>query len=429
MLSYLDYLVFLHAVFCTEQLYAFRKIIFSMFLRKKKLKITCSFCMGYRLTKMEDLQNALISRLFGVFARAFLHRRTLWIPQNHFQHVFAKKKVENNLPILHGLQTYINGGSSKCSHISTIWCFCTRFFHKTTLCIPQNHFQHVFAKKKLKITCSFCMGYRLTKMEDLQNALISRLFGVFARAFLHRRTLWIPQNHFQHVFAKKKVENNLPILHGLQTYINGGSSKCSHISTIWCFCTRFFHKTTLCIPQNHFQHVFAKKKLKITCSFCMGYRLTKMEDLQNALISRLFGVFGRGGLQRTTLRIPQNHFQHVFAKKKVENNLLTLHGLQTYQNGGSSKCSHISTIWCFCTRFFAQNNCMHSVESFSACFCEKKVENNLLILHGLQTYQNGGSSKCSHISTIWCFCTRFFAQNNCMHSVESFSACFCEKKS
>ena len=80
MLSYLDYLVFLHAVFCTEQLYAFRRIIFSMFLRKKKLKITCPFCMGYRLTKMEDLQNALISRLFGVFARGFLHRTTLCIP-------------------------------------------------------------------------------------------------------------------------------------------------------------------------------------------------------------------------------------------------------------------------------------------------------------------------------------------------------------
>ena len=261
MLSYLDYLVFLDAGFCREQLPAFRRIIFSMFLRKKKLKITGSFCMGYRLTKMEDLQNALISRLFGVFARGFLHR--------------------------------------------------------ATLCIPQNHFQHVFAKKKLKITCPFCMGYRLTKMEDLQNALISRLYGVSARGFLHRTILCIPQNHFQHVFAKIKVENNLPILHGLQTY----------------------------------------------------------------------------------------------------------------QNGGSSKCSHISTIWCFCTRFFAQNNSMHSVESFSACFCEKKVENNLPILHGLQTYQNGGSSKCSHISTIWCFCTRFFAQNNSLHSVESFSACFCEKKS
>ena len=52
-------------------------------------------------------------------------------------------------------------------------------------------------------------------MEDLQNALISRLFGVFARGFLHRTTLCIPYNHFQHVFAKKKVENNLLILHGL----------------------------------------------------------------------------------------------------------------------------------------------------------------------------------------------------------------------
>ena len=80
MLSYLDYLVFLDAVFCTEQLYAFRRIIFSMFLRKKKLKITGSFCMGYRLTKMEDLKNALISPLFGVFGRGFLHRTTLCIP-------------------------------------------------------------------------------------------------------------------------------------------------------------------------------------------------------------------------------------------------------------------------------------------------------------------------------------------------------------
>ena len=80
MLSYLDNLVLLHAVFCTEQLYAFRRIIFSMFLLKKKLKISCSFCMGYRLTKMEDLKNALISRQFGAFARGFLHRATLCIP-------------------------------------------------------------------------------------------------------------------------------------------------------------------------------------------------------------------------------------------------------------------------------------------------------------------------------------------------------------
>ena len=204
-------------------------------------------------------------------------------------------------------------------------------------------------------------------------ALISRLFGVFARGFLHRTILCIPQNHFQHIFAKKKVENNWLIFHGLQTYQNGGSSKCSHISTIWCFCTRFFAQNNSMHSVESFSGCFCeKKKLKVTCPFCKDYRLTKMEDLQNALISRLFGVFGRGFLQRTTLCIPQNHFQHVFAKKKVENNWLIFHGLQTYQNGGSSKCSHISTIWCFWTRFFAQNNSLHSVESFSACFCEKK---------------------------------------------------------
>ena len=204
MLSYLDYLVFLQAVFCTEQLYAFRRIIFSMFLRKKKLKITGSFCMGYRLTKMQDLQNALISRLFGVFARSFLNRTTLCIPQNHFQHVFAKKKVENNLPILRGLQTYENGGSSKCSHISTIWCFWTRFF-------AQNNSMHSVA-------------------------------------------------NFQHVFAKKKLENNLPILHGLQTYQNGGSSKCSHISTIWCFCRRFFAQNNSMHSVESFSACFCEKK-------------------------------------------------------------------------------------------------------------------------------------------------------------------------
>ena len=137
MLSYLDYLVFLHALFCTEQLYALRRIIFSKFLRKKKLKITCPFCMGYRLTKMR--------------------------------------------------------GSSKCSHISTIWFFCTRIFGPEQLyAFRRIIFSMFLRKKKLRITCPFCMGYRLTKMEDLQNALISRLFGVFARGFLHRTTLCIP---------------------------------------------------------------------------------------------------------------------------------------------------------------------------------------------------------------------------------------------
>ena len=204
MLSYLDYLVFLHAVFCTEQLYAFRRIIVSMFLRKKRLKITCPFFMGIDLPKW---------RIF---------------------------KMLSYLDYL----VFLDAG----------------FCREQLPAIRRINFSMFLRKKKLKITGSFCMGYRLTKMEDLQNALISRLFDVFARSFLHRTTLCIPQNHFQHVFAKKKVENNLPILHGLQTYQNGGSSKCSHISTIWCFWRRFFAQNNSMHSVESFSACFCGKK-------------------------------------------------------------------------------------------------------------------------------------------------------------------------
>ena len=35
--------------------------------------------------------------------------------------------------------------------------------------------------------------------------------------------------------------------------------------------------------------------------FCMGYSLCMMADFENALISRIFGVFLSGFLQRTTV--------------------------------------------------------------------------------------------------------------------------------
>ena len=138
MLSYLDYLVFLRAVFSTEQLYAFRRIIFSMFLRKKKLKITCPFCMGIDLPKWRILK--MLSYLdYLVFLQAV---------------------------------------------------FCTEQLYAFRRII----FSMFWRKKKLKITCPFCMGktyQKLTKMEDLQNALTSRLFGFFARGLLHRTTVCI----------------------------------------------------------------------------------------------------------------------------------------------------------------------------------------------------------------------------------------------
>ena len=37
------------------------------------------------------------------------------------------------------------------------------------------------------------------------------------------------------------------------------------------------------------------------CRFCMGYSLCMMADFENALISRIFGVFWSGFFQRTTV--------------------------------------------------------------------------------------------------------------------------------
>ena len=40
----------------------------------------------------------------------------------------------------------------------------------------------------------------------------------------------------------------------------------------------------------------------------MGYSLCMMADFQNALISRIFGVFWRGFLQRRTVNVLKNGF-------------------------------------------------------------------------------------------------------------------------
>ena len=178
MLSYFDYMVFLQAVFCTKHFYAFRRIILSMFLRRKKLKITCPFCMAYRLTKMER--------------------------------------------------------SSKCSNISTIWCFCRQFFaQKNSFAFRRSIFNMFLQKQKSKIACSFYMGYRLTKMENLQKCFQISTIWCFCRRFLKKNNSMHSVKSFSACFCEEKVEHNLPILYG-------ESSKCSHSSTIWCFCRRFF---------------------------------------------------------------------------------------------------------------------------------------------------------------------------------------------
>ena len=56
--------------------------------------------------------------------------------------------------------------------------------------------QWMGGKNASYITNSLCMGYSLCKMADFQNRLISGLFGVFSRGFLHRTTLMFLQYSF-----------------------------------------------------------------------------------------------------------------------------------------------------------------------------------------------------------------------------------------
>ena len=67
MVSFLEYLLFSGAVFCTEQLETICRIDFDMFSGILIFDPKRGFCMGYSLWMMVDFQNGLISRIFSVF--------------------------------------------------------------------------------------------------------------------------------------------------------------------------------------------------------------------------------------------------------------------------------------------------------------------------------------------------------------------------
>ena len=77
MLSFLEYLVFFGAVFCTEQLLMICRVNFDMFFGILIFEPKWAFCIGYSLCMMADFQNAFISRIFGVFWSGFLHITTV----------------------------------------------------------------------------------------------------------------------------------------------------------------------------------------------------------------------------------------------------------------------------------------------------------------------------------------------------------------
>ena len=71
MLSFLEYLVFVRAVFCREQLQMICRMDFDMFFRILIFDAKSGFCMAYSLCMMADFQNVLISLIFGVFSSVF----------------------------------------------------------------------------------------------------------------------------------------------------------------------------------------------------------------------------------------------------------------------------------------------------------------------------------------------------------------------
>ena len=107
--------------------------------------------MSYSLSKIADFQNCLISRVFGVFLRGFLHRTTVTFLKNGFLHVFGILIFDPNL------------------------AFCQGY--------------------------SLCMGYSVCKMADFQNCLISRIFGISLSGFLQRKTVTFLKNRFSHIFG------------------------------------------------------------------------------------------------------------------------------------------------------------------------------------------------------------------------------------
>ena len=77
MVSFLEYLVFLQAVFYTEQLKMICRIYFHMFFGILIFDPKWGFCMGYSLSMVADFQNGLISGILGVFLSGFVYRTTV----------------------------------------------------------------------------------------------------------------------------------------------------------------------------------------------------------------------------------------------------------------------------------------------------------------------------------------------------------------
>ena len=167
------------------------------------------FCHCYSLCTMADFQNRLISRIFDVFSGGFLHRTTVMRLKNRSSHVFLNFNFWPKLTIL----PRHDDRFSKSSDFSNILCFLTRFFAQSNSnVIKEIVFRMFLLISIFDVKWPFCQGYSLCTLADVQNRLISRIFGVFSSGFLHRTALMWLKNRFSHDFLNFNFWPKLTIL-------------------------------------------------------------------------------------------------------------------------------------------------------------------------------------------------------------------------
>ena len=167
------------------------------------------FCPGYSLCTMADFQNRLISRIFGVFSSGFLHRTTLMWLKNRSSHVFLNFNFWPKFTIL----PRHNDQFSKSSHFSNIWCSLTQFFAQSNSNVIKEIIFRMFVLISIfYVKWPLCQGYSPCTMADVQNRLISWIFGVFSTGFLHRTALIWLKNPFSHDFLNFNFWPKLTIL-------------------------------------------------------------------------------------------------------------------------------------------------------------------------------------------------------------------------
>ena len=142
------------------------------------------FWKGYSFCMMVDFQNRVISRLFDVFSSGFLHRTILTWLENRFSHICLNFNFWPKVTILQRLYSLCMMADLQNRLISLIFgVFSSGFLHRTTLTWLKNRCSHIFWILIFDPTWLFCKGYSLCVMADFQNRLISRMLGVFSSVF------------------------------------------------------------------------------------------------------------------------------------------------------------------------------------------------------------------------------------------------------